>query len=405
MKKIIILSGVLLMGLCACKNNQNVSEQPVPETFEEFMDGLNDLEECFEYSVSSDDSVSTSFLTYWCHLYDMRSYDPKEIHSAEDTNDSVANLLAEQKAINDSILEREMAIMHYVDNSMKYLCDKYRSKAAKYYAYETHRKNTDTLEYIIAPKELEDTLPEDFQGTDFKENFKCYPEFLTFNRVSQTSKKGQNIMDLVTYHKEEKYPGKKLTNEEEIKQIFLERISNVKGMKAEPVKYLSDDGKGFDVPTMSFDWRLKNEQVTQLDGVLYELPLNGEQKVALLRDLRAALLDFMKTHYAPYMELNFYHDFKLADIHAYHGALMGLSINNNRGSGHASHVQGLFRVQVGNVFDKSLKILFLNVRNEHFMIPREWMEIKEIHNDTIRWLPNGIYHNGTVTTTNGKQIE
>ena len=42
MKKIIILSGVLLMGLCACKNNQNVSEQPVPETFEEFMDGLND---------------------------------------------------------------------------------------------------------------------------------------------------------------------------------------------------------------------------------------------------------------------------------------------------------------------------------------------------------------------------
>ena len=405
MKKIIILSGVLLMGLCACKNNQNVSEQPVPETFEEFMDGLNDLEECFEYSVSSDDSVSTSFLTYWCHLYDMRSYDPKEIHSAEDTNDSVANLLAEQKAINDSILESETAIMHYVDNSMKYLCDKYRPKAAKFYEYETHRKNADTLEYIIAPKELEDTLPEYYQGTDFKENFRYYPEFLTFNRESQVTKKGQNIMDLVTYHKEEKYPGKKLTNEEEIKQIFLERISNVKGMKAEPVKYLSDDGKGFDVPTMSFDWRLKNEQVTQLDGVLYELPLNGEQKVALLRDLRAALLDFMKTHYAPYMELNFYHDFKLADIHTYHGALMGLSINNNRGSGHASHVQGLFRVQVGNVFDKSLKILFLNVRNEHFMIPREWMEIKEIHNDTIRWLPNGIYHNGTVTTTNGKQIE
>jgi hypothetical protein len=150
---------------------------------------------------------------------------------------------------------------------------------------------------------------------------------------------------------------------------------------------------------------LKKKQVDQLDGVLYELPLNGEQKVALLRDLRAALLDFMKTHYAPYMELNFYHDFKLADIHAYREALMGLSINNNRVSGHASHVQGLFRVQVGNVFDKSLKILFLNVRNEHFMIPREWMEIKEIHNDTIRWLPNGIYHNGTVTTTTGKQIE
>ena len=341
----------------------------------------------------------------WFHTYDLRGFNPKEIHDAEEINDSVASLLAEQKAINDSIVESETVIKEYVDHSMKYLCDKYRPKAAKFYEYETHRKNADTLEYIIAPKELEDTLPEDFQGTDFKENFKCYPEFLTFNRVSQTSKKGQNIMDLVTYHKEEKYPGKKLTNEEEIKQIFLERISNVKGMKAEPVKYLSDDGKGFDVPTMSFDWRLKKKQVAQLDGVLYELPLNGEQKVALLRDLRAALLDFMKTHYAPYMELNFYHDFKLADIHTYHGALMGLSINNNRGSGHASHVQGLFRVQVGNVFDKSLKILFLNVRNEHFMIPREWMEIKEIHNDTIRWLPNGIYHNGTVTTTNGKQIE
>lgn len=402
MKKIIILSGVLLMALCACKNSQTVSDQPVPETFDEFMDSLNNLEECFEYSVSSDDSVTTSFLTYWCHRYDMQSYDPKEIHDAEDTNDSVANLLAEQKAINDSILEREMTIMHYVDNSMKYLCDKYRPKAAKFYEYETHRKNADTLEYIIAPKELENTLPEDYQGTDFKENFRCYPEFLTFNRESQATKKGQNIMDWVTYHKEEKYPGKKLTNEDEIKQIFLERISNIKGMKAEPVKYLSDDGKGFDVPTVSFNWRSKKEQVALLDGVLYELPLSGEQKVALLEDLRAALLDFMKTHYAPYLELNFYHDFELADTSSYQWALMGISINSNRLAGHARQLSGLFRVQVGNLADKGLKILFLNVRNEHFMIPREWMEIKEIHNDTIRWLPNGIYHNGTVTTTNGK---
>lgn len=402
MKKIIILSGVLLMALCACKNSQTVSDQPVPETFDEFMDSLNNLEECFEYSVSSDDSVTTSFLTYWCHRYDMQSYDPKEIHDAEDTNDSVANLLAEQKAINDSILEREMTIMHYVNNSMKYLCDKYRPKAAKFYEYETHRKNADTLEYIIAPKELENTLPEDYQGTDFKENFRCYPEFLTFNRESQATKKGQNIMDWVTYHKEEKYPGKKLTNEDEIKQIFLERISNIKGMKAEPVKYLSDDGKGFDVPTVSFNWRSKKEQVALLDGVLYELPLSGEQKVALLEDLRAALLDFMKTHYAPYLELNFYHDFELADTCSYQWALMGISINSNRLAGHARQLSGLFRVQVGNLADKGLKILFLNVRNEHFMIPREWMEIKEIHNDTIRWLPNGIYHNGTVTTTNGK---
>lgn len=405
MKKIIILSGVLLMGLCACKNNQTIGEQPVPENFDEFMEGLNNIEELVESTVASDDSVTTSYYTLWCHTYDLRGFNPKEIHDAEEINDSVASLLAEEKAINDSIVESETVIKEYVDHSMKYLCDKYRPKAAKFYEYETHRKNADTLEYIIAPKELEDTLPEDYQGTDFKENFRCYPEFLTFNRVSQTSKKGQNIMDWVTYHKEEKYPGKKLTNEDEIKQFFLERISNIKGMKAEPVKYLSDDGKGFDVPTVSFNWRLKKEQVALLDGVLYELPLSGEQKVALLEDLRAALLDFMKTHYAPYMELNFYHDFKLADIHTCREALMGLSINNNRGSGHGSHVQGLFRVQVGNVFDKSLKILFLNVRNEHFMIPREWMEIKEIHNDTIRWLPNGIYHNGTVTTTNGKQIE
>lgn len=176
-------------------------------------------------------------------------------------------------------------------------------------------------------------------------------------------------------------------------------------MKAEPVKYLSDDGKGFDVPTVSFNWRSKKEQVAQLDGVLYELPLSGEQKVALLKYLRAALLDFMKTHYAPYLELNFYHDFELADTSSYQWALMGISINSNRLAEHARQLSGLFRVQVGNLADKGLKILFLNVRNEHFMIPREWMEIKEIHNDTIRWLPNGIYHNGTVTTTNGKQIE
>ena len=405
MKKNIILLGVLLMSLCACKNNQAVEEQPVPETFEEFMDGLNNLKEFFEYTVSSHDSVTTSFLTYWCHRYDMRNFDPKEIHNAEEINDSVASLLAEEEAICDSIMDSEMAIKHYVDSSMKYLCDKYRPKAAKYYEYETHRKNADTLEFIIAPKELEDTLPESYQGTDFKENFRCYPEFLTFNRESQTTKKGQYMMDWVTYHKEEKYPGKKLTNEEEVKQIFLKRISNIKGLKAVPVKYLSDDGKGISVPSISFNWRLKKEQVAQLDGMLYELPISGEQKVALLNDLSAALLDFMKTHYAPYLELNFYHKFEPSDTSTYHWALMGISINNNQLSGHARHVQGLFRVQVGNMSDKSLKILFLNVRNEHFLIPREWMKIKEIHNDTIHWLPNGIYHNGTVTTTDGKTIK
>ena len=405
MKRIIILSGVLLMTLCACKNSQTESEQPVPETFDEFMDSLNELEECFEYSVSSDDSVTTSFLKYWCHRYDMRNFDSKEIHGAENTNDSVSNLLAELKAINDSIQNSEMTIMHYVENSMKYLCDKYRPKAAKYYGYETHRKNADTLEYIIAPKELEDTLPKDYQGTDFKENFRCYPEFLTFHRESQTTKKGQDMVDWVAYHKEEKYLGKKLTNEEEIKQIFLERISNIKGMKVEPVKYLSDDGKGFNVPTVSFNWRSKKEQVAQLDGVLYELPISGEQKVTLLNDLRAALLDFMKTHYATYLELNFYHNFEPSDTSSYQWALMGISINNNRLAEHKSHLTGLFRVQVGNMSDKGLKILFLNVRNEYFMIPREWMEIKEIHNDTIHWLPNGIYHNGTVTTTDGKTIK
>lgn len=79
MKKIIILSGVLLMALCACKNSQTVSDQPVPETFDEFMDSLNNLEECFEYSVSSDDSVTavslhTGVIVTICEAMTPRKY-------------------------------------------------------------------------------------------------------------------------------------------------------------------------------------------------------------------------------------------------------------------------------------------------------------------------------------------
>lgn len=60
--------------------------------------------------------------------------------------------------------------------------------------------------------------------------------------------------------------------------------------------------------------------------------------------------------------------------------------------GRRRNVPGLFRLQVGSYGDRGLKILFLNVWNQSFYIPMDWMEIKQIHNNEIEWLPDSHYH-------------
>ena len=365
MKKIMIWA-TMLLTLCACQNNNNTTteaeELPLPETIEEFVERLDSMDSFFEHTMNSD-STTTSYYRYWGR-YHTKNFE------------------------NDSVREREMAIRNYFSKGIKHLQEKYRPKAAKYYEYETHINGKDTIEFVLATKALSDSLPDDMKGKEFSTNYRYYPEFITYN----FQKKNEDVWEMFTYHKEEKTPLKQLAHKEDVQQLVLNLISQIKGVKKTPVKYLRDNGERFTGQIICFNWQKKDEKIALQEGILYEIPVKGEEKMKLVNDLRKALTDFVKTHYAPYLELNFYNKFVKEYCNSYITSVMGLNIHNAEGAGHAAMRSGLFRLQVGSYGDQSLKILFLNVRNQSFYIPMDWMEIKEIHNNEIEWLPGSKYH-------------
>ena len=365
MKKIMIWA-TMLLTLCACQNNNNTTteaeELPLPETIEEFVERLDSMDSFFEHTMNSD-STTTSYYRYWGR-YHTKNFE------------------------NDSVREREMAIRNYFSKGIKHLQEKYRPKAAKYYDYETHINGKDTIEFVLATKALSDSLPDDMKGKEFSTNYRYYPEFITYN----FQKKNEDVWEMFTYHKEEKTPLKQLAHKEDVQQLVLNLISSVKGVKEIPVKYLNENGERFNGNIICFDWQKKGEKTALQEGTLYEIPVKGEEKMKLVNDLCNALTDFVKTHYAPYLEYTFYDRFDKEDSDRYRTNIMGLNINNTEGAGHAAMRAGLFRLQVGGYGDQSLKILFLNVRNQSFYIPMDWMEIKQIHNNDIEWLPGSKYH-------------
>lgn len=365
MKKMMIWATILLT-LCACKNNNatttEAEELRLPETIEEFIEGLDSLDSFYEHTVHSD-SNTTSYSCMWLRFHAINFE-------------------------NDSVRDREMAIRDYVSKSLSHLKEKYRPQAAKYYEYETHINGKDSIEFILAPKALLDSLPEDMKGTDFNQNFRYYPEFIRYEKTH----KDKDTFEWFTYHKEEKTPLKQLVHKEDVQELVLNLISSVKGVKEIPVKYLKDNGERFNRNVVCFDWQKKGEKIALQEGSLYEIPVKGEEKLKLVNDLRNALKDLVNTHYAPYLELNFYNKFGKEDCDGYVTSIMGLNINNAEGAGHGAMRPGLFHLHVGSYGDQSLKILFLNVRNQSFYIPMDWMEIKEIHNNEIEWLPGSRYH-------------
>jgi hypothetical protein len=226
------------------------------------------------------------------------------------------------------------------------------------------------------------------KGRDFHENYRYYPEFITYD----FRKEEGDCMEWFTYHKEEQTPLKQLADKEDVQNLVVNLISQIKGVKKTPVKYLRDNGERFTGQIICFNWQKKDEKIALQEGTLYEIPVKGEEKMKLVNDLCNALKDFVNTHYAPYLEYTFYDRFDKEDSDRYITNIMGLNINNTEGAGHAAMRAGLFRLQVGGYGDQSLKILFLNVRNQSFYIPMDWMEIKQIHNNDIEWLPGSKYH-------------
>ena len=218
MKKIMIWA-TMLLTLCACKENNNATteaeELPLPETIEEFVERLDSMDSFFEHTMNSD-STTTSYYYYWGRY-----------HTSNYENDSVRNKVE--------------AIWNYFGKGIKYLQEKYRPQAAKYYAYETHISGKDTIEFILATKALSDLLSEDMKGRDFHENYRYYPEFITYD----FRKEEGDCMEWFTYHKEEQTPLKQLADKEDVQNLVVNLISQIKGVKKTPVKYLRDNGERF----------------------------------------------------------------------------------------------------------------------------------------------------------------
>lgn len=365
MKKIMIWA-TMLLTLCACKNNNTTTteaeELPLPETIEEFIEGLDSLDSFYEHTVHSD-SNATSYSCLWLRFHAINFE-------------------------NDSVRDREMTIRDYISKSLSHLKEKKRPQAAKYYEYETHINGVDSIEFILATKALSDSLPENMKGTDFNENFRYYPEFIHYEKTH----KDKDTFEWFTYHKEEKTPLKQLTNKEDVQKLVLNLISHVKGVKEIPVKYQHDSIHTHIPGPVSYKWLNKGSKEILAEGSLYEIPVKGEEKLKLLSDLYNALTDLMNTHYAPYMELNIYKIFRKENFKDLKQNIIGLEISNTEGADSAAMAPGLFSLQIGSDGDCGLKILFLNARSQRFYIPKDWMEIKEIHNNEIEWLPGSKYH-------------
>ena len=367
MKKMIFMAA-LLVSVYACKNETTNDNLPMPSTFPELFDGLLQQGGHLHVDIYSDDSVRTDYLYEWFDLYqDKRTYDvdmDTTLIDGTHLNDSIADMVAEMRAVEDSVARTEMMIRDYAQKGVQHLEEKYIHQSAKYYKFESHLNGKDSIEFVIATKELTDSLPEDCKKDDFRESFRYYPEFLHYFYTHKTN--GDNYVSL-TYHREERVKGKKATNE----------------------------GKDVNQSVITFHSR-KNKEKVHMEGTLYVLPGTGKEKIRNVEELRSMLKEFTTTHYAGYLNYHYVDKtFDMTECDRYTSQLMELTIGDERPW---DSVANLFHVQIGNYWKgEGLKILMLKPINSSYFMPRlKWMEIKSIHNNEIEWLPG--YEGGYLHT-------
>ena len=386
MKKIMIWA-TLLVSVCACQNNPMDDELPMPSTFTELFEGIASMKGDVFVTSSASDSVTTSYYYEWFGYYEDYGVPAIEMDTTlmneSKTNDSVAALVAEREAIEDSVAQTKRTIREYVEKGILHLVNKYRPQAAKYYKFESHRNGRDSVEFVLAPQELTDSLPEDRDKNNFKDTYVYYPEFFHYY---YNGGKAQNLTS-ICYHREEKNANKKAAHAEDVRALFLKFISSYKDTKKYPVKYqLEDNSKEFEGGTIAFNWRHGDDKTSLIEGTLYELPVKGNDKIKAVEELRSMIIEFMNTHYAAWLECRYpEYKFDMTECDRYAAQLMQLSVNDAKPK---DRLKGIFHVQVGNYSqDEGLKILLMDVRKEHFFVPMNWMIVKEINDDRIEWLP------------------
>ena len=93
-------------------------------------------------TISSSDSATTSYYYEWFGYYEDYGVPGIEMDTTlmneSKTNDSVAALVAEREAIEDSVAQTKRTIREYVEKGILHVVNKYRPQAAKYYT--VHRQ-------------------------------------------------------------------------------------------------------------------------------------------------------------------------------------------------------------------------------------------------------------------------
>lgn len=382
MKKIMIWA-TLLVSVCACQNNPMDDELPMPSTFAELFEGIASMKGDVFVTISASDSATTNYYYEWSQYYEDKGVPAIEMDTTLTDESMPDDWVAKQKAIEDSVAQTKQMLRKYAEKGVKHLLDIFRPQAAKYYRFESHRNGRDSVEFVLAPQELTDSLPEDCNKNNFVETYAYYPEWFHYYNNGD---KAQNYTR-ICYHKEEKNASKTLAHPEDVRALFLKFISQYKSTKKYPVKYhLLDNSKEFEGGYVSFNWRHGDDKTSLIEGTLYELPVKGNEKIKAVEELRSMIIEFMNTHYAAWLECRYpEYKFDLTECDRYAAQLMQMSINDVLPK---DRLQGIFHVQVGNYTkDEGLKILMMDVRKEHFFIPMNWMIVKEIQDGRIEWLP------------------
>ena len=121
MKKIMIWA-TLLASVCACQNNPTGDEQPMPSTFIELFEGIASMRGNVNVTISSNDSATTSYYYEWFGYYEDYGVPAIEMDTTlmneSKTNDSVAALVAEREAIEDSVAQTKRTIREYVEKGI-----------------------------------------------------------------------------------------------------------------------------------------------------------------------------------------------------------------------------------------------------------------------------------------------
>ena len=199
MKKIMIWA-TLLVSVCACQNNLMDDELLMPSTFAELFEGIASMKGDVHVTISSVDSVTTDYYYEWSQYYEDKGVPAIEMDTTLTDESMPDDWVAKQKAIEDSVAQTKQMLRKYAEKGVKHLLDIFRPQAAKYYRFESHRNGRDSVEFVLAPQELTDSLPEDCNKNNFVETYAYYPEWFHYYNNGD---KAQNYTR-ICYHKEEK---------------------------------------------------------------------------------------------------------------------------------------------------------------------------------------------------------